>query len=178
MVVGAVRRAFSNNPPKPLAACMAQAQQAAQKVPIPKPSSVPTIDPKNVAKLADLDPTVKKRAETFLVKAKEAGFNLRITDGYRSFDRQNELYAQGRTKAGSIVTNAKGGDSLHNFGMAFDVVDKDKGYNIDWNKVGQIGRDAGLEWGGDWKSFQDRPHFQYTGGYSLKQVQKGSRPTE
>lgn len=111
-------------------------------------------------------------------KAQESGYNLRITQGYRSIEQQNELYAQGRTKAGQIVTKAKGGDSLHNYGLAFDVVDKDKGYNVDWNKIGQIGKDAGLEWGGDWKSFQDRPHFQYTGGYSLSQVKKGSRPAD
>ena len=56
------------------------------------------------------------------------GVRLRFTQTLRTNKEQDDLYAQGRTKKGKIVTNAKGGQSIHNFGLAFDIVillDKD-----------------------------------------------------
>lgn len=137
------------------------------------------VSSENEAKLARLHPAVRTRAEQFLTKAKEAGFDLRITEGFRSVEKQNELYAQGRTKPGKIVTWAKGGASFHNYGLAFDIYDKKKGYDVDWNKLAGIGKEAGLEWGGDWGGMKrDKPHFQYTGGLTLQEVQQGKRPSE
>ena len=73
-----------------------------------------------------------------------------------------------------IVTNAKGGYSWHNFGLAFDIVVLDALGKGDWNtshpawkRVGGLGKSVGLEWGGEWKQLKDLPHFQYTGGLSL-----------
>lgn len=40
--------------------------------------------------------------------------------GYRSFDEQAELYAQGRTTPGPVVTRAKAGFSMHCYGLATD----------------------------------------------------------
>ena len=85
----------------------------------------------------------------------------------RTFAEQNALFAQGRTTAGDKVTNAKGGQSNHNYGLAFDVVGIDeKGkatYNLtenQWNKLYQNAEGGGLSWGGDWKTFKDKPHFE------------------
>lgn len=128
----------------------------------------------NEQMIANLHASIQQKARDFLVKATQAGFNLRITHGYRSIEEQNALYAQGRTKPGAIVTNARGGQSFHNFGMAFDVVDTKAGYNINWDKLGEIGRSVGLEHGD--RGYVDKPHFQYREGLSLEQVQKGARP--
>lgn len=121
-----------------------------------------------------LHASVQPKARCFLQKAAAAGFNLRITSGYRSIEEQNRLYAQGRTTPGSIVTNAKGGQSFHNFALAFDVVDRVRGYNLDWNALGSLGASCGLEHGD--RGYVDLPHFQYRGGLSLAQVQAGARP--
>jgi hypothetical protein len=121
-----------------------------------------------------LHPSVKPKAHCFLDKAQASGFNLRITSGYRTFAEQDALYAQGRTTPGKIVTNAKGGQSFHNFGLAFDVVDANHGYNIDWGHLEGIGTSCGLEHGD--RGFIDLPHFQYRGGLTLAQVQAGQRP--
>lgn len=121
--------------------------------------------------------------QQFLKEAKKAGIDLLVTDGYRSNAEQDALYAQGRTKPGKIVTNARGGQSFHNYGLAIDVVDRVRGYNgTDWKKLGEIARSIGLEHGvipgtkyGD-GSFFDAPHFQFTRGLSIADVAAGKRP--
>lgn len=104
----------------------------------------------------------------------EQGINIRITETIRSVDRQNELYAKGRTTPGNVVTNAKGSDynSMHQWGIAFDVCinEVENAYNIEkLRQVGEIGKSIGLEWGGDWKDFVDMPHFQLA-GYSIDEL--------
>ncbi|MEM5014124.1 peptidoglycan-binding protein [Niallia taxi] len=98
-----------------------------------------------------------------------------ITDGYRSKAEQDALYAQGRTKPGKIVTNAKGGQSNHNFGIAVDFcLTNEKGtianytVNSDWRRVAAIAKSKGFEWGGDWKGFVDNPHLEYTGKITVE----------
>jgi len=113
-----------------------------------------------------LHPAVRELAMRFLQAAADAGLDPRLQEGFRSPERQAELYAQGRTRPGAIVTKAGPGQSNHNYGVAFDVVpgavigkpnwDPE---NPAWAQLGQIGKNLGLEWGGDWK-FTDRPHFQ------------------
>lgn len=104
-----------------------------------------------------------------------------ITCTLRTKEEQNELYAQGRTKPGKIITWAKGGESLHNYGLAVDIAFKDNHNNLIWDLqffrlAGREGRKLGLEWGGDWVRFKDYPHFQYTGGLRIKDLQKGKMP--
>lgn len=103
----------------------------------------------------------------------------------RTFKEQDDLFAQGRTKPGSIVTNARGGESYHNYGIAADIVlivdGKTASWNIktdfdgdgvaDWQEVVRIFKMYGWEYGGDW-AFKDYPHFQKTFGYSIKDLQK------
>lgn len=121
-----------------------------------------------------LYPSFQPLVRAFLDAAAKEGYNLRITDGYRSIAEQNALYAQGRTNPGAKVTNAIGGSSLHNFALAIDVVDTQKGYSIDWDRLGRIGESVGLEHGD--RGFTDRPHFQYRGRLSLEAIQNGARP--
>jgi peptidoglycan LD-endopeptidase CwlK len=136
-------------------------------------------------KLANVHPTLKAKAIELIKRAHAQGINVLITQGYRSIAEQNELYAQGRTKPGKVVTNARGGYSYHNFGLAFDVViqnaDGSLCWNTDdkrWKTVGAIGKSLGLEWGGDWRKFPDYPHFQLTFGLSLADLRAGKRPPQ
>lgn len=123
--------------------------------------------------IKDLFPIVAKKAQDFQALAKNNGYDFVITCTYRSKEEQDALYAQGRTNAGAIVTNAKGGQSYHNWRCAFDIVPLVNGktvWNDDalWAKLGQLGTSVGLEWGGSWTGFKDMPHFQYTCGYTFQ----------
>ena len=122
------------------------------------------------------------------------GKNVRLRLAYvtRTNAFQNHLYALGRTEVnpdgksknkplGNIVTNAKGGKSIHNYGLAFDIVllidkngdgvfesaswdtlkDFDGDKLSDWMEVTNYLKENGVEWGGDWNSFIDKPHFQF-----------------
>jgi len=136
----------------------------------------------NSRKIEDLHPHVASLCRKFIEQCKEAGVDVLVTSTYRDHESQNALYAQGRTAPGKIVTKAKGGQSFHNHKVAFDVVPLVNGKAIWndgglWRKIGQIGQEVGLEWGGNWK-FQDKPHFQYTGGLTLADFQAGKTLTE
>lgn len=127
-------------------------------------------------RIATLDKRVQPFATRFINRVyTELGITLRVTQGRRSIVEQNGFYAQGRTKPGKIITNAKGGYSYHNFGLALDVVVIKNG-QADWtvlNKdIVRIAKEEGFEWGGDWKSFKDYPHFQMTFGQSLEQLRR------
>lgn len=134
-------------------------------------------------KLVGVHPLVATKARQLIERAYKDGINIIITQGLRTIEEQNELYAQGRTKTGKIVTNARGGYSYHNFGLAFDFAvlnaDGSVNWNVDekWKRVGQLGKSLGLEWGGDWKDFKDYPHFQMTFGLSLSDLRAGKRPS-
>ena len=113
----------------------------------------------------------------------------------RTFAEQDALYAQGRTKLYDangrklgLVTKAKGGQSIHNFGLALDIVllkdtngdgtfesaswedtiDFDKDGRADWMEIVSILKRNGWIWGGDWKSFKDKPHFEKTFGHTWR----------
>jgi peptidoglycan L-alanyl-D-glutamate endopeptidase CwlK len=43
-----------------------------------------------------------------------------------------------------------------------------------WARIGELGKEAGLEWAGEWKSFRELAHFQYTGGHTLAQLKTGA----
>lgn len=118
-------------------------------------------------------PLVKRQADKVVKAMSAMGYPVTVFQGFRSFEEQNALYAQGRTKPGAIVTNAKGGDSFHNYGVAVDivfVVDGKPSWSQKhaWKTLGKVGKDHGFEWGGDWVGFVDLPHFQLTNGYTLK----------
>ena len=132
----------------------------------------------NSRKIEDLHPHVAELCREFLSRCEAEGIEVIVTSTFRDHESQNALYAQGRTAPGAKVTNAKGGQSFHNWHVAFDVVPVVNGkavWNDEslWRKLGQIGQEVGLEWGGSWRSFQDKPHFQYTGGLTLADFNDG-----
>ncbi len=121
--------------------------------------------------LEDLHPILKTLAEKFKKACFSRGVNVLIYMTYRSNEEQDQLYAQGRTKPGKIVTNAKGGQSAHNHtingipaSLAFDAVpliNKQCQWNDNWlwKQMGEAAKEVGLKWGGNWKKFVDKPHF-------------------
>ena len=134
----------------------------------------------NSRSLDDLAPPVKQRAEAFIAAAKAKGIDLLVTSTYRDSESQTALYNQGRTTPGNVVTKAKAGQSWHNWRCALDVVPLVNGKAIWddpalWKQVGEIGKSCGLEWAGDWVTFKEFPHFQYTGGMTLAQLQQGAK---
>ena len=135
----------------------------------------------NSRKLEDLLPPVRERVERMIADCKAEGIDLLVTSTYRDNASQDALYAQGRTAPGRIVTNARSGQSYHNYRCAVDVVPIRNGKAIwnakdpVWQRIGALGKAAGLEWAGDWKRFKEFPHFQYTGGLTLAQLQKGAK---
>jgi peptidoglycan LD-endopeptidase CwlK len=119
--------------------------------------------------LDSLEPTFRAKVVEFLARAKAAGYRITLTSGRRTMDEQQALYNQGRTAPGNIVTNAKPGESPHNYGQAIDFgfVNPVTGTlswdnNAPWAAVAQIGKGLGLVWGGDWSSLKDLPHLETT----------------
>lgn len=111
-------------------------------------------------------PKLQELAAKLIEECKQQGLIIKIGETLRTVAEQDELYAQGRTKPGNIVTNAPGSSysSYHQWGTAFDFYRADgKGAYYDdgfFTKVGKIGESLGLEWGGNWTSIVDKPHFQ------------------
>lgn len=123
------------------------------------------VDPRSEGNIRTLNPAIQGMARTLVREVfKQLGTVIKVTSGLRTYEEQDELYAQGRTKPGPKVTGARGGYSNHNFGLAFDVTIFEGNRPI-WEsrlykKVGEIGKSLGLSWGGDWKSLVDEPHFE------------------
>lgn len=135
-----------------------------------------------MADTSNMNIVLQHKANEFIKECEKAGIKVAITQGFRSIVYQNELYAQGRSKPGKIVTNLKGGYSPHNYGLAFDFCIYHNG-KIDWNasnpkwtQAGKIGEKLGLEWGGRWTGFLDMPHLQYMFGMDIKQLINGEKP--
>lgn len=153
------------------------------------------IDKVSLDRLQLLHPAIREEAirvyREEVVPALTGGIYCRITHSLRTFEEQDELYAKGRTKLVDgdgnrlgIVTNAKGGQSYHNFSLAIDIcimasrtatwdlsVDLDKDGKPDWIEVIDIFKRNGWESGADWKGkLRDFPHLQKTLGYSVKDL--------
>lgn len=128
-----------------------------------------------------LDPSIQERARELIRRAYAAGLPVIVASGYRSTAEQDALYAQGRTTAGPIVTDAKGGSSWHNFGLAFDLAILSGGkatFPNDtsiWTRLGQIAESIGLSWGGR-AAKPDWDHFEYHPGLTLADARSGMRP--
>lgn len=150
---------------------------------------------KSAPNIVGLYEGVRQAAEELVKRCYKRGVNIRITHGLRTIAEQEALYAQGRTvlydkdgKKLSKVTNARGGYSNHNFGVAIDFVLMASGYDIkadadkdgqaDWYEVVEEAKKLGFTWGGDWKSFVDNPHFEMTFGLTTAQFRAGKRPTQ
>lgn len=143
----------------------------------------------SIERAKKLHPAVRDEVITLITEAEKKllpNLAIRIVQGLRTIAEQNALYAKGRTAPGSIVTNAKGGSSYHNYGLAIDfaiLIDKDgngtydelswdikKDNDLDgvadWLEVVKVFEAAGWEWGGKWSSIKDYPHIQKTFGHN------------
>lgn len=133
----------------------------------------------NSRDLKDLHPKVAAMCSAFVSSCKAQGIDVIITSTLRDNESQDALYAQGRTTKGAIVTNARGGQSIHNYGLAFDFVPIINGKAI-WNddalfkRCGAIGESVGLEWSGRWAGkFRETAHMQFTNGLTLDDLKAG-----
>jgi peptidoglycan LD-endopeptidase CwlK len=139
-----------------------------------------TLDPRSAANIATLLPAAQRAARALLAAANDGrlgpGIFVKVIAGTRTYAEQDALYAQGRTTPGPIVTDAPAGYSNHNFGIAFDVGAFNGGVYLDdspiYAQVGALGRSQGLEWGGDFVSFPDEPHFQLRFSGSLAEARE------
>jgi peptidoglycan LD-endopeptidase CwlK len=127
-------------------------------------SSISKVDLRSEKSIQTLLPDVQPLARALVQKAAASGIEVKVISALRTYAEQDALYAQGRTTPGNKVTNARGRYSNHNFGIAFDIgVFSGTKYLPDspkYKAVGVIGIDLGLEWGGNWSSIVDQPHFQ------------------
>jgi len=121
----------------------------------------------------EIDPNFLTQVnECFIPVAAVYGYTLRISSGFRTVAEQDQLYNQGRTVDGHIVTEAPGGKSIHNFGFAVDVVDRWREYNVNWEKLGKIAAFCGLEPSDE----GDISHFEHRGGLTTADFAAGKRP--
>jgi peptidoglycan L-alanyl-D-glutamate endopeptidase CwlK len=126
----------------------------------------------NSRDINDLKPEVAALCRQFIALCAKNGIDVIITSTYRDYASQDALYAQGRSKPGNIVTNAKAGYSFHNFRCAFDfcpIVNGKAQWNdiITFKRCGELGKSLGLEWAGDWLKFKEYAHLQQTHGLNL-----------
>lgn len=147
---------------------------------------------KSSRKLLGLHPTVEYKARLLIKQAYDKGIYIMINQGLRTMADQTKLYNQGRFgNPPPIVTNAKAGDSYHNYGLAIDFnlllpngkdiswsTTRDGNLDLlpDWGQVVDLAKKLGFAWGGDWRSFKDMPHFEMTFGFSIKDLKAGKRP--
>jgi len=137
----------------------------------------------NSRDIDELHPTVARGCRELIRRMNAAGYaHVGVSSTYRDHTHQNWLFDQGRSRAGNIVTNARGGQSWHNWRLAFDIFQNIRGQ--EWNDsdffatAGMLWTEMGGEWGGNWTNFPDRPHMQYTGGLTMADHRQGARLPE
>lgn len=142
--------------------------------------------------ITGLHPVVAESEKLLVRKTARRGIEIVITHGFRSNEEQDALFNQGRSIAGNIVTNAQGGESYHNYGLAIDFalrtpegdvvwdMERDDNGNgqVDWMEVVELAKELGFTWGGDWANFPDYPHLQMDFGLSINDLKRGKRPPE
>lgn len=110
-----------------------------------------------------LYPDIRDKAQCLVKNMAALQMPVVITETFRSAKKQNELSFG--------VTQAKGLQSYHQYGLAFDVKFVNYGYNppsfLWWDKLGAEGEKLGLEWGGRWTVLTDKCHFQWTANSTL-----------
>jgi peptidoglycan L-alanyl-D-glutamate endopeptidase CwlK len=140
--------------------------------------------------ITGLHPIVFAKQNELIAQTGKAGIKILISDGFRSSEEQDAIYAKGRTTEGKVVTQVQGGHSYHNYGLAIDFAlytkkgevvwdmeyDGNKNGQPDWMEVVAIAKQLGFSWGGDWNNFPDYPHLQMDFGYSIRQLRNGQRP--
>lgn len=130
--------------------------------------------PRDLIERIDLDrlyPPFLDRMLEMVAQCRARGADYFAICGHRTYTEQDALYAKGRTEKGPVVTNARAGESFHNFGLAVDfcrdgLVDR-RGLQPDWRPesyliLGEEAAGQGLEWAGRWKRFKEYPHVQWS----------------
>jgi hypothetical protein len=162
--------------------------------------SVDTLIKRSVDRLGAVHPSLKEYTIELIKRAYKEGINVQISSGYRSLEDQAYIYGQGRSdylykgklyarpfdangKKLKIVSNAKPGTSIHNYGLAIDyfLVSDDGLKSLwtvskKWRRVAEIAKGMGAEWGGDW-TWKDYPHLQWNRGLTIQQLARGDTPT-
>ncbi|MFS0904116.1 D-alanyl-D-alanine carboxypeptidase family protein [Priestia aryabhattai] len=148
---------------------------------------------RSLKELEGVHPTVAEKALQVVNQAYEKGINIAVTSGFRSFEEQAKIYGQSRKSyiykgkqygapKEDHVTNAEPGESIHNYGLAVDFTVFDNDSKPIWEgpqytQISVLGKSLGFSWGGDWKGkLKDKPHYEFTFGLTLKQLQAGKRP--
>jgi len=147
----------------------------------------------SIGRAQQLHPSIRQQVIDTIDKVEvglPATAKIRLVQTLRTEAEQNELFAQGRTKPGPVVTKAKFGQSYHNYGLAFDFAvmydkdgngtyeclswdtkyDFDKDGVSDWQEVVKPFKTLGYTWGGDFNSIQDDPHLEKTFGYNWRDL--------
>lgn len=125
------------------------------------------------SRLFQVHPLLASKVRAMYTALMVEGIQIRVVQGLRTVAEQNALYAEGRTAPGAEVTNAQGGHSWHNFGLAVDCVPGIRGaaqWTPNWNArhpdfaaMIAAGELQGLVSGANWKTMPDEPHFQLAG---------------
>lgn len=130
------------------------------------------MDSRSELQLQTVMPAFADKVRAAATQLEQAGTFLLVVSGLRTAAQQDALYAQGRTIPGHIVTNAKAGQSMHNYGLAADIVPYLSGSAgaLNWTvstpqyqEMVSALKEQGLTWGGDWKHLADYDHFQVGG---------------
>lgn len=133
------------------------------------------MDPTSEARLSVIYPVLADKIRALASTLAAQGTIIIVVQGLRTTLEQDELYAQGRTMPGKIVTNARGGYSYHNFGLAVDCAPLNPDKTIDWNAAHPAwahmelmgSTQLGLTSGANWLRLKDAPHFQLTGRFPV-----------
>ncbi len=146
-------------------------------------------------RIAKLHPSIRAEVTKIIQECDVAltgRVKIRITQGLRTSQEQDALYQEGRTKPGKKVTNAKEGQSTHNYGFAVDICllidgkiasfdtakDWDNDRVADWYECVKQFAKNGWNWGGNWKTFKDLPHFDKKGFSNWRKLSKLKKDNE
>jgi peptidoglycan L-alanyl-D-glutamate endopeptidase CwlK len=134
-------------------------------------------DARSEGYIATLHPRAQEQARAFLSRVRAAGIDARILSGTRTYAEQEALYRKGRWgNPGPVVTKARGGHSNHNFGIAWDIGIFEGRKYLDrsplYDRAAEVGLSPEIEWGGHWRSFPDRPHYQLATGLPIARVRE------
>lgn len=114
-----------------------------------------------------IDPDLQQRVlAIYEVMRRQYGYEMVLIEGYRSPQRQAELMAGGK------ATRAGAWQSCHQYGLGVDSAPIRDG-KLQWNMedpwtrrgyflYGELAEQAGLDWGGNWRSIKDYVHVEMT----------------
>lgn len=149
-----------------------------------------SLDPRSEKSIASCHPSAQSAFRAFVAEAQalaaQRGLDYKVICGLRSWEEQERIYAQGRTAPGKIVTKARPGSSMHNFGLAIDMgVFRGKDYldetepktaDAFHREAGKLAEKHGLRWGGFFKTIYDAPHYELAVSHTLAQLRELRSP--